>query len=162
MVSLQRRFGAKFSHTSVGALMSLLLVLLSQGITEVPLVAAFQLSNVRFTKYSFHLGSASSDHDENLEHDAHLQDVARRTMLSSLALPIVVLAGIPDQVVAAVPMTIGEAEGLGARVERALRAKPPKALRPKLNLDFAVLLMRSSYNALDQIDCIAMVSLLLV
>jgi hypothetical protein len=53
-------------------------------------------------------------------------------------------------------MTAGEADGLAARLERKLRPKPPKVLRSKLNQDFAVLLMRSSYNALDQIDCIAM------
>jgi hypothetical protein len=58
--------------------------------------------------------------------------------------------------IAALPVTIGEADGLGARAERAIRPKPPKALRPKLNQDFAVLLMRSSYNALDEIDCVAM------
>jgi hypothetical protein len=58
---------------------------------------------------------------------------------------------------AASPMTPGEAEGLGAIAERSMRAKPPKALRPKLSQDFAVLLMRSSYNAVDKIDCIAMV-----
>ena len=53
-------------------------------------------------------------------------------------------------------MTPGETDGLGARAERALRPKPPKALRPQLDQDFAVTLMRSSYNALDAIDCIAM------
>ena len=65
----------------------------------------------------------------------------------------------PLPAVGAPPMTLGEAEGLGARAERSFREKPPKALRSKLNLDFAVLLMRASYNALDKIDCIAMVSL---
>ena len=59
--------------------------------------------------------------------------------------------------IAAPPVTTGEADGLGARAERALGPKPPKILRPKLNQDFAVLLMRSSYNALDKIDCVAMV-----
>jgi hypothetical protein len=29
-------------------------------------------------------------------------------------------------------------------------------LRKKLNIDFAVLLMQSSHNALDQLDCVAM------
>ena len=57
---------------------------------------------------------------------------------------------------AADPLTLGEVEGLGARAERALRGKPPKALRPPLDQDFAVLLMRSSYMALDAIDCVAM------
>jgi len=53
-------------------------------------------------------------------------------------------------------MTAGEADNVGARFERAMRKKPPKVLRNKLNLEFAVLLMRSSYNALDELDCVAM------
>ena len=57
---------------------------------------------------------------------------------------------------AAPPMTPGEADGLGARLERQFRPKAPKVIRSKLDQDFAVLLMRSSYNALDQIDCVAM------
>lgn len=57
---------------------------------------------------------------------------------------------------AAPPMTAGEADGLGARLERQFRPKAPKVIRSKLDQDFAVLLMRSSYNALDQIDCVAM------
>ena len=57
---------------------------------------------------------------------------------------------------AASPMTAGEADGLGARLERQFRPKAPKVIRSTLNQDFAVLLMRSSYNALDQIDCVAM------
>ena len=48
-------------------------------------------------------------------------------------------------------MTAGEADNVGARFERSMRKKPPKVLRNKLNLDFAVLLMRSSYNALDEL-----------
>ena len=79
----------------------------------------------------------------------------RRAVLSTLmTIPLLVSA---SPVLAAVPVTIGEADGLAARAERAIRPKPPKALRPRLNQDFAVLLMRSSYNALDQIDCVAMV-----
>jgi len=53
-------------------------------------------------------------------------------------------------------MTTGEADGVGAILDRALRIKPPKVLRTKLEQDFAVLLMRSSYTALDQIDCVPM------
>ena len=40
-----------------------------------------------------------------------------------------------------------EADNLTARLERARRPKPTKLLRQTLNKDFAVLLMRSSYNA---------------
>ena len=58
---------------------------------------------------------------------------------------------------AAAPITAAEADNFPSKAQRLLRPKPPKALRPKLNKDFAVLLMRSSYNALDQLDCVAMV-----
>lgn len=79
----------------------------------------------------------------------------RRDILCNiLTVPLLSCVSIPA--VAAPPMTLGESDGLGARTERALRPKPPKILRPKLDQDFAVLLMRSSYNALDKIDCIAM------
>lgn len=57
---------------------------------------------------------------------------------------------------AAPPMTAGEADNVGARFERSVRRKPPQVLRNRLNLDFAVLLMRSSYNALDELDVVAM------
>ena len=58
---------------------------------------------------------------------------------------------------AAPPMTAGEADNVGARLSRSfLRPKPPKVLRPKLDQDFAVLLMRSSYNVLDELDVVAM------
>eukprot|EP00978_Attheya_sp_CCMP212_P043000 scaffold272907_cov60-Attheya_sp.AAC.4 len=57
---------------------------------------------------------------------------------------------------AAPPMSAGEADNVGARADRALRPKPPKVLRQRLQQDFAVLLMRSSYNALDELNCVAM------
>jgi hypothetical protein len=42
-------------------------------------------------------------------------------------------------------------------MERTLfRKKPAQALRPKIELEFAVLLMKSSYDALDALDCVAM------
>jgi len=58
--------------------------------------------------------------------------------------------------VAAPPLTADVADNFSARAERALRPKPAKVLRPRMNLDFAVLLMRSSYNAVDEIDIVAM------
>jgi hypothetical protein len=58
---------------------------------------------------------------------------------------------------AAGPITEKETDSLGVLARRALRPKPPKLLRRKLSQDFAVLLMRSSYDALDQLDCVAMV-----
>lgn len=58
---------------------------------------------------------------------------------------------------AAGPITERETDSLAIMAKRALRPKPPKLLRRKLSQDFAVLLMRSSYNALDKLDCVAMV-----
>jgi hypothetical protein len=72
----------------------------------------------------------------------------------------VAFLGNPSAANAAAPITVEEAENFGAKAQRLLRPKPPKALRPKLNKDFAVLLMRSSYNALDKLDCVAMVRIL--
>ena len=55
------------------------------------------------------------------------------------------------------PITIEEAQNdVQVRMKRAFRAKPPKILRPRLTQDFAVLLMRSSYNVLDELDCVPM------
>jgi hypothetical protein len=56
------------------------------------------------------------------------------------------------------PLTSAELDQWPYRLERQLfRPKPTvNLLRPKLNLDFAVFLMRSSYNALDELDCVAM------
>mmetsp|Transcript_60996 Transcript_60996/g.149357 ORF Transcript_60996/g.149357 Transcript_60996/m.149357 type:complete len:373 (-) Transcript_60996:32-1150(-) len=57
---------------------------------------------------------------------------------------------------AAPPITTKETDSLLAITRRKLRKKPPKILRRKLSQDFAVLLMRSSYNALDELDCVGM------
>jgi hypothetical protein len=57
---------------------------------------------------------------------------------------------------AADPIKSGEPDNVGALVLRLIRPKPLKLLRSRLNQDFAVLLMRSSYNELDQLDCVAM------
>jgi len=58
---------------------------------------------------------------------------------------------------AASPLIAGEADNIGARLERNfIRPKVPKVLRQRLDKDFAVLLMRSSYNALDELDCVGM------
>lgn len=82
--------------------------------------------------------------------------VPRRNVLS-FAAAVVMSAVAPEMATAAPPLTMGEADGLAARAERKLlRPKPPKVLRSKLKLDFAVLLMRSSYNALDELDCVPM------
>lgn len=89
--------------------------------------------------------------------------VSRRSVLAlSSSVILATSPGINNVATAAPPMTVGESDNLGARAERAMRGKPPKILRQKLNQDFAVLLMRSSYNALDQLDCVAMVRLFCV
>jgi len=63
---------------------------------------------------------------------------------------------IPQPAWGAPILTPEDADSYGAQLERYRREKPPKVLRPMMNQDFAVLLMRSSYNAMDQIDCVAM------
>jgi hypothetical protein len=68
-----------------------------------------------------------------------------------------VLLAVAPSANAAGPVTAKDTDSFGARLQRATRPKPPKLLRPKMKLEFAVLLMRSSYQALDQIDCVAMV-----
>ena len=58
---------------------------------------------------------------------------------------------------AAMPLDADIVDGLPARVERAIfRPRPARVLRPRMNLDFAVLLMRSSYDAIDDIDVVPM------
>jgi hypothetical protein len=54
------------------------------------------------------------------------------------------------------PVTKAETDSLFVQTLRRLRPKPPKLLRSRLNLDFAVMLMRTSYNACDDLDVIAM------
>jgi hypothetical protein len=89
--------------------------------------------------------------------DGGTDDAARRKLiLASLGGLATTFMLPPLTAMAAPPMTNGEAEGLGAQFDRKFRSKPPKILRSKLEIDFAVLLMRASYNALDQIDCVAM------
>jgi len=63
---------------------------------------------------------------------------------------------LPDGADAAAPITRGEAENVGAKTVRFLRSKPPRVLRPKLDKDFAVMLMRTSYRVLDELDCVPM------
>jgi hypothetical protein len=82
---------------------------------------------------------------------------SRRELLSRVgSLSLIGIVAQRDPAYAAAPITVAETGNLGAITQRALRSKPPKVLRKKLNVDFAVLLMQSSYNALDQLDCVAM------
>ena len=76
---------------------------------------------------------------------------------SSSVLPLWIMLGTTNDCYAAPPLIANELEQWPARVERQfLRPKPRRLLRPQLNLDFAVFLMRTSYNALDELDCVAM------
>jgi hypothetical protein len=68
-----------------------------------------------------------------------------------------VATAIPGTAYGASPVTVKDTDSLAAIAKRKFRQKPPKVLRRKLSMDFAVLLMRSSYNALDTLDCVAMV-----
>ncbi|GAX26597.1 hypothetical protein FisN_21Lh064 [Fistulifera solaris] len=76
---------------------------------------------------------------------------------SNAALPGALLLTNPQaaQAVAA-PITLGETQNLGAQTLRRFRPKPPRILRQKLNLDFAVSLMRSSYAVTDELDIVPM------
>ena len=100
-----------------------------------------------------HQGYALSTEKPTCAADATTRRQALTTLLSSTTLGTTLLPAIAH---AAPPMTVGEADNVGARFERSMRKKPPKVLRNKLNLDFSVLLMRSSYNALDELDVVAM------
>jgi hypothetical protein len=85
--------------------------------------------------------------------------VSRRTTIHKiLSLPVMLTTltcnTLPSM--AAGPITMDEAEGWKSRMLRQMRPKPPKLLRPKLDRDFAVLLMRTSYNVLDELDCVPM------
>lgn len=64
--------------------------------------------------------------------------------------------GFPELAVAAEPVNAKDTDSVLAIARRKLRHKPPKVLRRKLSQEFAVLLMRSSYDALDEMDCVAM------
>ena len=89
-------------------------------------------------------------------HSKIMHDVSRRNAILSISTFGVASTFSPKSSFAAPTMTVKEAESPSARFERKRRKAPPKLLRPSLNLDFAVLLMRSSYNAMDEIDCVAM------
>ena len=85
--------------------------------------------------------------------------ISRRRWISSIATTMISSGSIllsQEVANAAPPLSADQADNFSARVERARRPKPAKVLRPRLNLDFAVLLMRSSYGAVDDIDIVSM------
>jgi hypothetical protein len=100
-------------------------------------------------KSKFLMNSGESDQDESCS--------SRRKLLARVGpLSLIGLIAQRDPAYAAAPITVAETGNVGALTQRAFRTKPPRVLRKKLNIDFAVLLMQSSYNALDQLDCVAM------
>ena len=82
--------------------------------------------------------------------------VSRRQLLTSASSLGFASTFLSQSAGAAPPMTIKEAESPASQFERKRRKLPSKLLRSALNFDFAVLLMRSSYNAMDEIDCVPM------
>ena len=80
------------------------------------------------------------------------KQATRRNVLATFSL----LTSTPLIANGAPVMTASEADNFSARLERSRRKPAPKLLRPSLNMDFAVLLMRSSYQAMDELDCVAM------
>jgi hypothetical protein len=61
-----------------------------------------------------------------------------------------------DSAYAVAPITQTETETGMSKVMRLLRNNPPKILRQRLAQDFAVLLMRTSYSIVDELDIIPM------
>ena len=101
------------------------------------------------------LFSQNSEEDEpphcSVE-DARTDTVRRRCILSAALMPLAYCGG--GVAGASEPLTSADADNVQARIERSLRPKPSKIIRPRLNLDFAVTLMRSSYNAVDLLDIV--------
>lgn len=87
-------------------------------------------------------------------------DSTRRHILSTVAAvvaaPVTWNSLLVSPANAAEPIQSKDTDSLLAIAKRKFRPKPPKLLRRKLSQDFAVLLMRASYNALDELDCVAM------
>jgi hypothetical protein len=106
-------------------------------------------TNYRREQSTSSMNSGDKDQDESCP--------SRRELLGRVgSLSIIGIIAQRDPAYAAVPITVAETGNVGALAQRAFRSKPPKVLRNNLSIDFAVLLMRSSYNALDQLDCVAM------
>mmetsp|Transcript_30730 Transcript_30730/g.60828 ORF Transcript_30730/g.60828 Transcript_30730/m.60828 type:complete len:463 (+) Transcript_30730:11-1399(+) len=86
-------------------------------------------------------------------------DTNRRNLLRNVAsaVPLVIDLGRPPLAHAAAPLDTVETDSIGAILKRKyFLPKPTRLLRPKLAIDFAVSLMRASYNVLDELDCVPM------
>lgn len=101
---------------------------------------------------SLHLNRSSHRFQTGQNGSAPKKQATRRNVLSAFSL----ITSTPLIANGAPVMTASEADNFSARLERSRRKPAPKLLRPSLNMEFAVLLMRSSYQAMDELDCVAM------
>ena len=92
----------------------------------------------------------------NLNLNLNRSGISRRHALASVSTFSFASTFLPQNSNAAPPMTVREAESPASQFERKRRKAPSKLLRSTLTFDFAVLLMRSSYNAMDALDCVPM------
>jgi len=91
--------------------------------------------------------------------ESNNDDTNRRNLLRNVAsaVPLVIHLGRPPLAHAAAPLDTVETDSIGAILKRKyFLPKPTRLLRPKLSIDFAVSLMRASYNVLDELDCVPM------
>lgn len=112
-------------------------------------------NNNKYNNKNHNVVVASLKYNDNNDDDVECEK--RRDIITN-AFNIVVAAEIMATEVAsaAEPVQTKDTDGIKALLQRKMRPKPPKVLRPKISQDFAILLMRSSYNALDEMDCISM------
>lgn len=112
-------------------------------------------NNNKYNNKNHNVVVASLKYNDNNDDDVECEK--RRDIITN-AFNIVVAAEIMTTEVAsaAEPVQTKDTDGIKALLQRKMRPKPPKVLRPKISQDFAILLMRSSYNALDEMDCISM------
>jgi len=78
--------------------------------------------------------------------ETNLYPDTRRTLFKTM-LETTSLALLLPPPAGAAPMQVQETQTIGSQLLRKFRPAPPKILRGKLDLSFAVLLMRSSYQA---------------
>ena len=108
----------------------------------------------RYTHSHTTLKCKSNDaKDSTKEENERERIMNRRFMMKQLSLGLISTSSFAgfanvDLAYASPPMKdAAEADNLGARMQRSLRPKPAKLLRQPMTREFAVLLMRCSYNA---------------
>ena len=120
------------------------------------IISQRKLGNVALSLPRHHLTNNWSLHRQPTTQLMMKQHISRRRLMISTISSISASAGLSQSALAAPPLTAEEADNFQARFERGLRSKPARVLRQRMNIDFAVLLMRSSYNAVDELDIVAM------